>query len=85
MQPGSVMLELTQRHPSVVDGGNIIFLELASLRGVNHLMMSSQWDTFDLQNGFTNLCAEHPSEMYYNMDRLRAAVEEGIALIGSRP
>jgi len=83
MQPGSVVLELTQRHPSVVDGGNIIFLELASLCGLNHLMLSSQWDTHNLPRGIVDVCAEHPLSMVYDEGRLRAAVEEGLALIGT--
>ena len=83
MRPGSVVLELTQRHPSVVDGGNIIFLELAALCGLNHLMLSSQWDIHNLERGVVGMCAEHPSMMIYDETRLRAAIEEALSLVGA--
>ena len=82
MQPGSVVLELSQRHPSVVDGGELMFAELANLRGLNRLVLASQWDTYNLSNGMQSLCAEHPAAMFYDTALLSAAVEKGLSLIG---
>ncbi len=83
MQPGAVVMELTQRHPSMTDGGSIIFLELANLCKLNHMIFTSQLDYYHLPRGNIDLCPDHTTAMHYDIDRLRLAIEEGISLIGA--
>lgn len=79
MQPGSVALEMTQRDEEPL--GNGITAETAVVCDLHHLIVTSEWNIEVLPRGVMAQKPFVPTSMLYDLDRLREAVEAGIALL----
>ena len=79
MQPGSVVLEMTQREREPMGIGSL--METISLCGLQHFSVSSQWNIEVLASGGMGPNPYVPSSMIYDIDRLREAVEAGLKLL----
>ena len=79
MQPGSVVLELTQRERTPL--GDSSLFETASINQLHHLIVTSQWNIEVLPRGSMGPNLTCPTSMAYDIKRVREAVEAGIALL----
>ena len=85
MPPGAVVLELAVRNlPHIVDGENTI-MDVLSICQLHHMILTAQWDVHKLPRGNMTPHLIGPTEMIYDLERLRGAVESGIALLEERP
>ena len=85
MPPGAVVLEMTQRRPAIIDRGDACLLEVAAVRQLHHMVLASQWDIFDLPRGNMTTSPDFPTRSIYDLDRLKMAVETGLALLAEHP
>ena len=83
MAPGTVCLELTQIEADMTDQGHQVIMELASVCRLHHMIMTSDMDTHVLPRGQMTESKYCPNAMTYDIQRVIAGVEAGLAMLAA--
>ncbi len=81
MQPGAMVLELTQTAPPALGRKRQVVMDLANQCQLHHMVLTSRTDIHALPRFALDPIPECPTAMVYDIARVRKAVEDGLAML----